>query len=199
MLKCALIPKKDYLCIMNIKGFINYRCDADGNVFSKRKKLKQSNRNGYLCVTLCNNGFCKSINVHRIIAQAFIPNPENKLQVNHKNGIKTDNRVENLEWCTNKENATHAIANGLYKPPVKNRLDLSKKVYQYDKDFILIKEYPSVNEAARQINGSGKWIIASANGGSIRLSGGEKKFVKCNLYKGFNWKWLEVKREIELL
>ncbi len=137
---------------MNIKDFPNYYCDKYGNIFSKRKKLKQSKRNGYLCVSLCNNGFSKSFNVHRIIAEAFIPNPENKPQVNHINGIKTDNRVENLEWVTQSENTIHALSIGLYNPIPKNRKDLSKKVYQYDVNFNLINKYPSVNEAARYFN-----------------------------------------------
>lgn len=184
---------------MNIKGFPNYHCNTNGDVFSKRKKLKQCIRNGYLCVSLCDKGFSKVFNVHRIIAETFIPNPESKPQVNHKNGIKTDNRLENLEWVTRAENYAHAVANGLYVPPQKNRPDLSKKIYQYDKDMILIKQYPSVNEAARQINGSAKWILACANGGSIRPSGKEVKFVKCNSYRGFYWNWNSVKTEINAL
>jgi hypothetical protein len=68
---------------------------------------------GYYVVNLCKNLKHKKTKVHRIVAEAFIPNPENKPQINHKNGIKTDNCVENLEWCTNQENAIHANKNNL--------------------------------------------------------------------------------------
>lgn len=72
-----------------------------------------SNGTGYLRVCLCRNGKSKSAYVHRLVAEAFIPNPDGKPQINHINGIKTDNRAENLEWCTRSENTQHALRTGL--------------------------------------------------------------------------------------
>jgi len=71
-------------------------------------------KKGYLrTVLISDNKVKKTIKVHRIIAQTFIENPKGKPQVNHKNGVKDDNRVCNLEWMTNKENHHHAKINGL--------------------------------------------------------------------------------------
>ncbi len=78
------------------------------------KILNPSNdKDGYLRTCLTKNKKRKSVFIHRLVAQSFIPNPENKHCVNHINGIKTDNRVENLEWVTHSENNKHAIKLGL--------------------------------------------------------------------------------------
>ena len=72
-----------------------------------------NNRNGYVYVYLCNDGKDINMRVHRLVAEAFIPNPNNLPQVNHKDGNKINNRVDNLEWCTASENIRHAYKNGL--------------------------------------------------------------------------------------
>ncbi len=85
-----------------------YTVDRDGNVYSPNGKMKGSfDKDGYIYYKMPKIMNRKSYRSGRLVADAFIPNPEKKSQVNHINGIKTDNRVENLEWCTQSENMLH--------------------------------------------------------------------------------------------
>lgn len=106
----------------DIVGFEGlYQVSNLGNVkrlFSKRvlqERLigRNIDRYGYVKRVLSKEGKMYFFTEHRLVAIAFIDNPKNKATVNHKNGIKTDNRVENLEWHTNSENMSHAIETGL--------------------------------------------------------------------------------------
>lgn len=116
--------------------------------------LKQVMVKGYLCVPLTINGFEKAIKVHRLVAKAFIENSLNKLYVNHLNGNKSDNRVENLEWCTAKENAQHAVKNGLivFKKGIESHLYGKRGELVYNHKLVLDTQsgifYFGVREAA---------------------------------------------------
>lgn len=101
-----------------------YSVTKDGKVYSHKRKrfLKPSNLKGYQRVKLrdSNNNQKRSEQlVHRLVAKTYIPNPNNKLEINHKNSIRDDNRVDNLEWATRSENNQHAwtYGNKVYVKP----------------------------------------------------------------------------------
>jgi hypothetical protein len=101
-----------------IKG-TNYEIHIDGTLVNLKNgfvKKWSKDTNGYMRATISTDGKQSTISQHRVLAECFIENKEYKLQVNHKNGIKHDNRLDNLEWVTQSENALHSFANGLQKP-----------------------------------------------------------------------------------
>ena len=91
-----------------------YQVSTLGRVKGHRGQiLKSTERNGYLRFSMYDNSKKRQVSIHRLVAETFIDNPQNKPIINHINGIKSDNRVENLEWVTYSENITHALENGL--------------------------------------------------------------------------------------
>lgn len=134
-------------------------------------------KSGYMFVFLSKNGKAKRMAIHRAVALAFIPNTENKPEVNHINEDKTDNRVENLEWATIKENRNYGtrIARGIAnrnQTGEKNGMfgkrgslnPNSKKVLQYDLSGQFIREYDSVKMAAEMTHSNASLIARVANG-----------------------------------
>lgn len=87
---------------------IEYVLHRDGTLYRDGHIIKDYNVLGYRQVKMYSNGKRKSVYVHRLVAEFFIPNPDNKPEVNHKNGIRDDNRIENLEWVTHEENMIHS-------------------------------------------------------------------------------------------
>lgn len=97
-----------------IDNYENYSISKEGKIFSIKKELTlEKTYDGYLRTALYKNNIKTRFLVHRLVALTFIPNPKKKTMVNHINGIKTDNRVENLEWVTASENCAHAVKIGL--------------------------------------------------------------------------------------
>lgn len=112
-----------------IEQFPNYLISKDGIIINKingkRKSIQTNYKNGYQSTILYKKNENKRLYVHRLVAITYLLNPDNKREVNHINGIKTDNRVENLEWVTAKENSIHGLR--FKNPHYNNKIVLNIK------------------------------------------------------------------------
>ena len=166
-----------------IKGFEKYEVSNYGRVRSKDrvvirndghkltlkgKLLKPiTDHKGYVNVSIYNSNGIKISHVHRLVAIAFIENPNMLPQVNHKDGNKKNNNVNNLEWCDNKYNQIHALTHGLRK---------TKNVIQYDKKGNFIKKWDNASSAKKELNIDNSHIILCCKG--VRKTAG-----------GYIWKY----------
>ena len=155
-----------------IKGYEGlYQVSDKGSVksigYGKERILKPGRiKTGYLRVNLCKNGEKKNWLVHRIVAQAFIPNPDNLPEVNHKDEDKENNSVQNLEWCDGKYNINYGT-----------RTDrCSKPVLQFTKDGKLVREWKSASDVERNLGYFQNYISSCCTG-------------KCKSAYDFIWKF----------
>ena len=150
-----MVPKGDNN--MKTLSLSDYTITKNGEIINNRngKKVKpQPNGKGYLRVSIGG----KLQFVHRLVAEKYIPNPENKPYVNHKDGVRYHNNVENLEWVTPSENTKHAVETGL--------LGLQKRraVRQYNLQGEWLMSFDSATEAARQTGAQQTKITDCCNG-----------------------------------
>lgn len=195
-----------------IKGYEGlYEINKEGKVYSlscsNRFKSKQGFKkpyidvHGYIKISLTKNKKSHLHSIHRLLMQTFHPvEDDRKLQINHKNGIKGDNRLENLEWCTPLENVRHAIREGLVDmEKVKNRMSklgkrtgkingpingvvVSRPVLQFSMDGKFLTEFPSTMEASRQ------------TGIAYRAINNQLRIKRVNSSGGFRWKYKEAEQ-----
>ena len=151
----------------DIKGYEGiYAITSCGKVYSYRRKkfLKtQKQKTGYLMVLLQKDNKIKNCYVHRLVAEAYLPNPNNYSDVNHKNELKTDNRVDNLEWCTHSYNLNYGT----------RMSHCYKAVYCVE----LNKTFNSIKEAAQAFNLSYTNLSSCLNG-------------RLKTFAGYHWKYV---------
>jgi hypothetical protein len=172
-----------------IKNHPGYEVSNLGNIMSlnynntgNKKLLKQKlTKKGYFTISLNSIKY----RVHRLVAKAFIPNPENKLQINHKDGNKINNNANNLEWCTNSENQLHRFKVLGHKGSALGKFSInnpsSKKVEQYTLDNKFIKSWDSMADIQRDLG-----FKQSAIG---KCCTNTYSSDNRNYYKGFIWKY----------
>lgn len=173
----------------------NYEVSNLGNVRHKKKKVNrkpQDNGHGYKIFATKINGKHKNFYIHRCVAKAFLDNPDNLPEVDHINSDRADNRVENLRWCTTKENAnfephklnlSRALIENGSQAGVNN--PRAMRILQYDLDENFIREWDYIKQAAKELNILPNSISHCLHG-RTKTSG------------GFIWRFAEEKQTVEV-
>ena len=143
----------------------------------------KTNGNGYIVVSLNKESKSKNKYVHRLVAEAFLENPNNYKYINHKDQNTFNNNVNNLEFCTAQYNSTYRDAHIKRGLKHRNNLVNSKKVYQLDENENIIKEFPSMAEANRQLGTNHTSIYACINGKQKHAFGYKWKYADEELQK----------------
>lgn len=150
----------------------------DGRVGSYPERILKTtlNHKGYQRLRLSyprgDGKYGKMYTIHRLVALTFVPNPENKPQVNHIDGDKLNNHVSNLEWVTNVENHEHKLENNLYPES-----HMPKRIGKFDLEGNLLETFDSIYSAAQSVE-SRQWAIS-------RCANGQRKS-----HKGFAWQYV---------
>lgn len=150
------------------------RCDSHAQTRLLKGCIIKMNlsRGGYGICHLKRNSTSKIVKYHRVVCSVFHPNPDNLPEVNHKNEIKTDNRADNLEWCTRQYNANWGTAILRKSINSRNHPSKSKPVYQFTLNGKILKKYPSIKEAARCTSVKEANISSVCYGGKSKSAGG---------------------------
>lgn len=158
----------------SVPRIIKYKNNGT-RLYPAKNLLTETTKDNYQRITLMKEGVKQRFQAHRLVAITFIPNPENKPCVNHKDGNKSNNCVENLEWCTPSENTLHAIKTGLIDPS-KHHPSNAKRIQCIETGEI----FPSYYQAVKWL-GRGKGSITS-------LSQLTRKYGKA---LGYHWKFID--------
>lgn len=178
---------------VDIKNYERYQITDDGRVWSKISNkwlVPKETCDGYLRVGLCNGKDpAKQMLIHRLVAEAFLPNPDNLPCVNHKDECKTNNSVENLEWCTSQYNNTYKERHlrCAYKIKKANTIRSGKSIKQLSLNGEIVAIYPSACEAARQTGFTKQGIMIACHGGQMK----KDKWIKSFQYKGYKWEYAQ--------
>ncbi len=177
--------------IKNHEGF--YSIYKNGKVFSHKSNIFLKpfiSGSGYPCVDLCNNGKKETHSIHRLLGKAFVLNPDNKPQINHKDSNRRNYNLNNLEWATVSENIIHGYRYGNMKPPLSmlgifgKQNHSSIKVDQYTLNRVYLKTFYGANEAHRE---------TGVNRSSITMVCNKKR----QTAGGFIWKFTHELQEIK--